>query len=156
MKDENIKEILEQLKIRNDLYNDRDESCIVPIEYYEAHILSDYITSLEQQVQDLKADYGSKSQVERDLLEQENERLKSKIKYLKRAKDIMYQYLQLIADIGYDYDGFNSVESLKGLIDEMVKYALWGRDEYDTEVIYVNNGKEYNILNEELKGGNNE
>lgn len=49
MKDE-IKEILEQLKIRNNLYNDRDESCIVPIKYYEAHILLDYITNLQDKI----------------------------------------------------------------------------------------------------------
>ena len=49
-----IKEILEQLKIRNDLYNDRDENCIIPIEYYETHILLDYITNLEQEKQMLE------------------------------------------------------------------------------------------------------
>ena len=30
---------------------------------------------------------------------------------------------QLIRDIGFDYDGFNDSESLKILIDELVKYA---------------------------------
>jgi len=37
--------------------------------------LENKIKNLEQQVQDLKADYGSKAQIERDLLEQENKRL---------------------------------------------------------------------------------
>lgn len=31
--------------------------------------------------------------------------------------------LQLIIDIGFDYDGYNSPEKLKKLIDELVKYA---------------------------------
>ena len=31
--------------------------------------------------------------------------------------------LQLLTDIALDYDGFNNVESLKGLIDEIVRYA---------------------------------
>jgi len=31
--------------------------------------------------------------------------------------------LQLLLDIGFDYDGFNTVESLKGLIDELCTYA---------------------------------
>lgn len=31
--------------------------------------------------------------------------------------------LQLLIDIGFDYDGFNQVESLKTLIDELVEYA---------------------------------
>ena len=48
------REILKQLKIRNDLYNDRDESYVVPIQYYEAHLLLDYITNLEQENERLK------------------------------------------------------------------------------------------------------
>lgn len=31
--------------------------------------------------------------------------------------------IQYIIDYGFDYDGFNTVESLKGLIDMMVDYA---------------------------------
>lgn len=31
--------------------------------------------------------------------------------------------LGLLLDIGFDYDGFNTVESLKGLIDELCTYA---------------------------------
>lgn len=34
-----------------------------------------------------------------------------------------YNYLELICDIAIDYDGFNTVESLKELIDEMASYA---------------------------------
>lgn len=34
--------------------------------------------------------------------------------------------LELICDIGYDYDGCNSVESLKELIDELVDLASQG------------------------------
>lgn len=34
--------------------------------------------------------------------------------------------LELICDIGYDYDGCNSVESLKELIDELVDLASHG------------------------------
>jgi len=33
------------------------------------------------------------------------------------------QALALIGDIGYDYDGYGKVDSLKELIDEMVGYA---------------------------------
>ncbi len=35
----------------------------------------------------------------------------------------MQTALTFIADIGYDYDGFGKVDSLKKLIDEMVGYA---------------------------------
>jgi hypothetical protein len=33
---------------------------------------------------------------------------------------------QLIIDLGDDYDGFNTVDSLKGLIDELVEIARIG------------------------------
>ena len=33
------------------------------------------------------------------------------------------QYLELLCDIAYDYDGFNTVASLKALIDELKNYA---------------------------------
>ena len=39
---------------------------------------------LEQEIQDLRADYGSKAQVERDLLELENEKLKKEIERCKK------------------------------------------------------------------------
>lgn len=64
---------------------------------------------------------------------------------------IMEKYFELITDLGYDYDGLNSVESLKGLIDELVRYANLGRVCNTTEPIYENGGKKYNILMEETK-----
>ena len=67
---------------------------------------------------------------------------------------IMEKYLELITDLGYDYDGLNSVESLKMLIDELVKLASLGRVCNTTEPIYENGGKKYNILMEEIKGDN--
>ena len=36
--------------------------------------------------------------------------------------------IQYIIDYGFDYDGFNSVESLKGLIDMLVDYAKEAKD----------------------------
>lgn len=45
------------------------------------------ITSLEQQVQDLKADYGSKSQVERDLLEL---RIDEAIEYINNCPEYLW------------------------------------------------------------------
>lgn len=72
----------------------------------------------------------------------------------KRQIEIMEKYFELIIDLGYDYDGFNKEEDLKGLIDELVRYASLGRVCNTTEAIYVNQDKKYNILNEELKGDN--
>ena len=37
---------------------------------------------------------------------------------IERQLKIKNEYLKMIYAIGYDYDGFNTVESLKQLIDE--------------------------------------
>ena len=63
---------------------------------------------------------------------------------------IMEKYLELIADLGYDYDGLDKVESLKGLIDELVRLANLGRVCNTTEPIYEKEDKKYNILLEEI------
>lgn len=68
-------------------------------------------------------------------LQQENEQLKEKVKYQKNKIDNKDNWCQLIADIGFDYDGCNTIESLKVLIDELVRYALNSRDNYDYEEI---------------------
>ena len=56
---------------------------------------------------------------------------------LERKIDIMQQYLQLIIDLGYDYDGLNYENDLKGLIDEMCRFAKLGRACNTSEVIFV-------------------
>lgn len=42
---------------------------------------------------------------------------------LKRQLKIKDEYLSLIIGLGFDYDGYNTVESLKSLIDEIVELA---------------------------------
>lgn len=73
-------------------------------------------------------------------LQQENERLKENLqqekKDFKEANDYCFELkdyksrcekasdkIQYIINYGFDYDGFNTVESLKGLIDMLVDYA---------------------------------
>ena len=68
-------------------------------------------------------------------LEMENVELKEKIEYLKSKIENKDRWCQLIADIGYDYDGYRKAESLMTLIDELVKYALYSRDNYDFDVL---------------------
>lgn len=63
---------------------------------------------------------------------------------------IMEKYLELIIDLGFDYDGLNTVESLKALIDEIVKYANLGRAYNITEPIFINGKKKFNILGDEI------
>jgi len=47
-------------------------------------------------------------------------------KYIKHSKE---GALQLIADLSVDYDGYNTVEKLKGLIDEIRAIALLGKEQ---------------------------
>lgn len=70
-------------------------------------------------------------------------KLQEKVEYLKNKIENKDSWCQLIADIGYDYDGYRQTESLMSLIDELVKYALYSRDDYDYEEFM-------------LEGGNNE
>lgn len=68
-----------------------------------------------------------------------------------RELKIKNEYLQLIHDIAFDYDGFNTVESLKGLINELVDYANKAYANDDISVIYTGGcNKQYNILHEEI------
>lgn len=50
-----------------------------------------------------------------DLLDDRND--------LQQRIDKAIEKIQLLIDIGFDYDGLNQVDSLKGLIDELVSYA---------------------------------
>ena len=84
------------------------------------------------------------------------ENLKQENKHLKEQVTIMEKYLELIVDLSLDYDGCNTVESLKGLIDELERLAMLGRVCNTTKSIYTNSNKTYNILNEEIKGDSNE
>ncbi len=66
-----------------------------------------------------------------------------------RSIEIMEHYLELIYDLGYDYDGCNDVEDLKGLIGEMCRLASLGRARNVTEPIFVDSkGMKANILGE--------
>ena len=63
-------------------------------------------------------------------------------KMLEEAKDLLLdayeQALVMICDIGLDYDGEKSVEGLKGLVDELVKYAEFGLNGIRPQ--YIRNG----------------
>lgn len=65
--------------------------------------------------------------------------------------EIMERYLERIYDLGYDYDGLNSVESLKELIDEMCRLASLGRACNVSEPMSIDGkGNVYNILGEKI------
>lgn len=71
-----------------------------------------------------------------------------------RKEKIKDEYLQLICDIAYDYDGCNTVKSLKELIDEIVNLAVRGKNNDDKWIAYMSASgkKNFNILHEEIKG----
>nr|DAR26657.1 MAG TPA: hypothetical protein [Bacteriophage sp.] len=74
-------------------------------------------------------------------------------KKLERNIKIKDEYFQLIVDCGFDYDGLNSIESLKYLVDDLVDLAKSGLKSDDKRPIYFAHDKQYNILNEELDNG---
>ena len=71
----------------------------------------------------------------------------------KRQNKIKDEYLKLICDIGFDYDGYEKSESLKELIDELVDLAKKAIKNDDKSVVYTGgDGLEFNILRERLDG----
>lgn len=71
---------------------------------------------------------------------------------LKRQIAIKDEYMKLIIALGFDYDGWNSVENLKELIDELVDLAKSGIKSDDKKVMYGDlNNDSYNILGEKIQ-----
>ena len=71
---------------------------------------------------------------------------------LERQVKLKNAYCQAIIDLGFSYDGFNAVDSLKGLIDELVLYAQRAVECDDKGVMYIDGeGRHRNILGEEVK-----
>lgn len=73
------------------------------------------------------------------------------IKQYREMLIIAEKYFERIEGLGYDYDGFNDIDNLKGLIDELVRCARLGRAYNTTEPMYADENKKYNILGKELR-----
>lgn len=74
-----------------------------------------------------------------------------KLEDLQREIEIKNAYLDLIYGLIFDYDGFNTVEGLKGLINELRKYASYALDNNDKIPIYIDgDGNDLNILHEKI------
>ena len=72
-----------------------------------------------------------------------------------RQLKIKDNYLDLIHGLGFDYDGFNTVESLKALIDELVDYAVKAIAIDDKYAVYESiDDKQFNILYEVIENDN--
>ena len=73
------------------------------------------------------------------------------IKTLKRQIDIKDRYCDMIWCLGVDYDGYETPEGLKSLIDELVALAKRAVKNDDKYAMYEGcSDKYYNILNEEV------
>ena len=95
---------------------------------FERNMLENIVQNMEVSKED--KEFIDMTHRNTELLE-ENQALKEKTEYLKRKIENKDSWCQLIADIGYDYDGYRQADSLMKLIDELVKYAIWSRDNYD-------------------------
>lgn len=89
-----------------------------------------------------KAVWHKNTEIEYDLEKTRNK--------MQREIKIKNEYLQLIIDLGFDYDGFEKSESLKELIDELIDLAKKAIHNDDTSVIYSGAEQGYNILHEKV------
>lgn len=116
------------------------------------------ITSEEMLEEMTKLDPSNLKEETRDLFNtimrviDEKEELYEENKELDRKIQIKDKYLDLIIAIGYDYDGFSKAENLKGLIDELVRFAGMALNNDDkTPIAIDSNEKQLNILDEVIK-----
>ena len=75
--------------------------------------------------------------LENQMQHKQIEELTEKVAYLKSKCTNKDDWCQFIVDVAYDYDGYRKVESLMGLIEDLSKYALYARDNYDFKSIMV-------------------
>lgn len=74
-----------------------------------------------------------------------------KLEDLQREIDIKNAYLDLIYGLIFDYDGFNTVEGLIGLIDNLKIYVSYALENNDKIAVYRDmNGNDFNILHEKI------
>ena len=82
----------------------------------------------------------------------EVENLEKRIAELERQIKIKDNYLKLIYDLGYDYDGFYEASSLRDLIDQLIEYSDQALNCDDTSKIYEDcYENNYNVLFEKIE-----
>ena len=118
----------------------KQEDGIQCFEWGDLWVLNEYIEKIKQENQQLKEKINTYENPEDLTLmfmycdEKAKDKIKDlneKVDYLKNKCENKDKWCQLIADIGYDYDGYRQADSLMKLIDELVKYAILSRDNYD-------------------------
>ena len=114
------------------------------LEYYKEHIDECPIDILRVLYAESEADLYAANMLVSDQLDI--------IRDLERQIRIKDGYCDLIWSLGVDYDGCNTIGSLKSLIDELVDYAKKACRNDDKYAIGENlAGKYYNILYEEVE-----
>lgn len=108
------------------------------------------IDLLIRENQELKRQLEVGEEQYNDLVE-EKEKLEQENQELKKTIEIMGKYFELIIDFGFDYDGLNDIQSLKSLIDEIVRFARLGRVANITEPIFSNGQDNFNVLGERIE-----
>ena len=72
-----------------------------------------------------------------------------KLQWQIKIKD---NYFDMIYFVGADYDGYEKAKDLKSVIDDLVDYAIKGKNNDDKSQMYMKgNGKPENILFEKIK-----
>lgn len=115
------------------------------------------ITSEEMLEEMTKLDPSKLKEETRDLFNtimrviDEKEELYYENKKYERNLKIKDAYLQLIIDFAWGYDGFNDVDNLKLLIDDLSRFAKMALENDDKSPISTNcDLKEFNILGERI------
>ena len=87
-----------------------------------------------------------------DNLEDNIEIVLNLIDKLQRQIKIKDNYFDMIYFVGADYDGYEKAKDLKSVIDDLVDYAIKGKNNDDKSQMYMNgSGKPENILFEGIK-----
>lgn len=114
--EDEIKEILEALR---DSIDDTGTDKVNFINWVDK--IEDYITNLQE------IEKEHKNCTRKHWQQKCAEHYANEIIYKSRNEKAIDK-IQYIIDYGFDYDGFNTVESLKGLIDMLVDYARQSKD----------------------------
>lgn len=91
----------------------------------EIAMLENQIRILQQENQELKADYGTKAQVERDMLQQENRELKKQLDYLRSGEYLNQLKFErnMLEDLVQEEKLSNEVYSIKKIMQANTRLA---------------------------------
>lgn len=145
----NLEEAIERVK-------DLMEDCKAPPVYYRIELSDDGSEGIALEVvlkelHTLQMNYKLLEEKFDGSAEEKVDKLTEELITTTRTIKIKDEYLQLIDFLLVDYDGCNTVESLKELIDETRDYIHKALKNDDKTVIYEGMKNKFNILHEEVE-----